>query len=64
MSTKEARKAASAKWDKENMTILGCRVTKKKAAEFKEACSTLGLVPNQVLLTAVNEAIDRIKKEE
>ena len=24
----EARKRANAKWDKENMTILGCRVKK------------------------------------
>ena len=33
----EARKRANAKWDKENMTIIGCKVKKDYAAN-KGAC--------------------------
>lgn len=58
----EAQKAAIAKWSKNNMTSLGCRVTKAKAAKFKEACQKLGLVPNQVILKAVNDTIERAEE--
>ena len=53
----DAQKIASRKWAKENMATLGCKVTKAKAAQFKEACQILGIVPNQVLLRAVDETI-------
>lgn len=55
----EARKKANAKWDKENMTIVGCRITKAKAQEFRDACAALGLVPNQILKQAVDETIKK-----
>ena len=53
----EARKKANVKWDKENMTVVGCRVTRSKAEEFKAACKTLGVVPNQILLRTVDNTI-------
>ena len=55
----EARKRANKKWDKENMTIIGCRVTKAKAQEFKAACAALGLVPNQILKQTIEETIKK-----
>lgn len=55
----EARKKANVKWDKENMTVVGCRVTRSKAEEFKAACKTLGVVPNQILKQAVDETIKK-----
>lgn len=63
MSVNDARKRANAKWDKENMTTLGCRVTKTKAMQFKQACQQLGIVPNAVLLQAVEQTIERAERE-
>ena len=63
MSTKEARKAASARWDKEHMTVLSCKVTKVKATEFREACKKLEVVPNQVFRQAIDQVIENAKKE-
>ena len=45
----EARKRANAKWDKENMTIIGCKVKKDYAARFRAACVAAGTTPNAVL---------------
>ena len=60
----DAQKLASKKWSKENMATLGCKVTKVKAAQFKEACQKLGTVPNQVLLQAVDETIKKAECQE
>ncbi len=59
MPTSDAQKKASAKWDRENMTIVACRVTRSKAERFRAACKALGTVPNQVLLKAVDETINQ-----
>lgn len=52
-------RTAQKKWDRENMTVVGCRITKAKAQEFKEACAALGLVPNQVIKQAIEETIKK-----
>ena len=59
MSVNESKKKANAKWDKQNMTTVGCKVTKEKAAQFKAACEKLGIVPNQVFLQAINTVIEK-----
>ena len=59
----EAKKSAIARWDKEHMTTVGCRVTKEKAAEFKAACETLGVRPNTVIRQAVDQTIAEAKKD-
>ena len=59
MSVSDAQKAASAKWDKANMTILACRVTKAKAEKFKSVCKAQGLTPNAVLLKCVDHEIEK-----
>lgn len=43
------------KWDKENMTILGCRVKKEYAAKFRAACAAQGTTPNAVLKQAADD---------
>lgn len=52
-------RSAQKKWDKANMTVVGCRITKAKAQEFRDACAALGLVPNQILKQAVDETIKK-----
>ena len=59
----ESRKKANIKWDKANMTVVGCRITRTKAQEFKEACAALGTVPNQILQEAVNRIIAEAEKK-
>lgn len=51
----EARKRANAKWDKENMTILGCKVKKEYAAKFRAVCAAQGTTPNAVLKQAADD---------
>lgn len=59
MPISDAQKVASAKWDRQNMTTIGCRITKQKAAQFKEACQKLDTVPNRVLLKAIDDTIEK-----
>ena len=63
MPISEARKLANRKWDKENMTQIACRLTKKKATLFKEACQEIGIVPNRVLLNAIDRTIEEAEKK-
>ena len=51
----EARKRANAKWDKENMTIIGGKVKKDYAARFRAACVAAGTTPNAVLKQAADD---------
>lgn len=59
----EAQKAAAKKWDQENMTRLSCKVTKEKAARFKQICINQGTNTNAVLLAYVNEFIRMYESE-
>ena len=49
----EARKRANAKWDKENMVVLACKVKRETAEQFKAACAAQGTTSNAVLQRAV-----------
>ena len=51
----EKKKASNAKWDKENMTTLACRVKKEYAAKFRAACAAQGTTPNAVLKQAADD---------
>lgn len=57
MPLSEARKAANARWDKENMTTLGCKVKKEEAAAFKEYAAQRGKTSNTILKEYVFECI-------
>lgn len=49
----DAQKKASAKWDKENMVVLACKVKRETAEKFKTACAAQGTTSNAVLQQAV-----------
>ena len=49
MAIAESRKRANAKWDKENMTTLGCKIKRNQAAAFKAYCENQGSTSNTVL---------------
>lgn len=64
MAVSEAKRRANDKWDAANMTILACRVTKKKAEAFRQACKAAGTNPNAVLLETVNKFLEEHPYEE
>lgn len=49
MAPRESQKRASLKWDKENMSVVGCKVKKVQASAFKAYCETQGSTSNTVL---------------
>lgn len=49
MATSAAQKKASAKYQKENIASLACRVKKEQAEKFKLYCENLGKTSNAVL---------------
>ena len=63
MAPSDAHKKASQKWDKENMTVLGCKVKKDQAAAFKEYCAGQGKTSNTVLKEYVLDCIGEESKK-
>lgn len=57
MSPTEAQKRASAKYQRENISSLACRVKKEQAEKFKEYCIGQGKTSNAVLRDYVLECI-------
>lgn len=57
MTLSEARKKANAKWDKENMSTLSCKVKKDEAEAFKAKCAEDGKTINTVLRNFVHSFI-------
>ena len=57
MAATEAQKRASAKYQRENISSLACRVQKEQADKFKEYCSSKGKTSNAVLRNYVLECI-------
>ena len=55
--TSEAQKRARDKWDRENMTVLTCKVTKRKADEFAAAFQRAGVSKSSVIVKAVDNFI-------
>lgn len=58
MGISEKKKKSNAKWDKENMTVLACKVRKEVADKFKAACAAEDTTSNAVLQQAVRDYID------
>lgn len=54
-----AQKKASAKWDKENMVVLACKVKREMAEQFKTACAEQGTTSNAVLQQAVKAYLEK-----
>lgn len=57
MSPTEAQRRASAKYQRENIASLACRVKKDQAEKFKEYCTGLGKTSNAVLKDYVLDCI-------
>jgi len=57
MAPSESQKRASLKWDKENMTTLGCKIRREHAVAFKAYCKKHGKTSNTVLKDYVLECI-------
>lgn len=60
----EARKRANAKWDKENMVVLACKVKRETAEQFKAACAAQGTTSNAVLQQAVKAYLEQTPAQE
>ena len=60
----EARKRANAKWDKENMVVLACKVKRETAEQFKAACAAQGTTSNAVLQQAVKAYLQQAPAQE
>lgn len=57
----EARKRANLKWDKENMTILACRVRKDYAEQVKAKALKNGDTVNGIIRKALDDYMAREK---
>ena len=57
MPVSEAQKKSRDKWDRENMTTLGCKVKKEDAAAFRAFAKEQGKTTNTVLKEYVQECI-------
>ena len=57
MAPSDAQKKASAKYQKENIASLACRVKKEQAEKFKAYCAEQGKTSNAVLREYVLECI-------
>lgn len=58
-----AKRANNNKWDAENMTVLGCKVRRDLAEEFKAACKARGTSPNAVFRAAIDRFIEEAPAE-
>lgn len=57
----ENQKKSRNKWDAANMTVLGCKIRKEKAEEFKSVCKAAGTTPNAVFTAAINAFLEKEK---
>ena len=59
-----AKRASNNRWDKENMTILACKVRKDYADTVKQQASKRGTSVNAVLLNAVSDFMGKSEYDE
>ena len=60
----ENKRKSNLKWDRENMTTLGCRVRVTKADEFKAVCRIIGTTPNEVFRRAMDKVLEDYHNKE
>lgn len=58
----EAQKKAAAKYHKENIASIACRVKKEQAEQFKAYCESVGKTSNAVLKEFVLSCIEGEEK--
>lgn len=59
MPVPRKKRASNAKWDKENMITLGCKVYRYQAERFKEIASAQGKTSNALLKEYVLSILDK-----
>lgn len=57
----KAKRASNNRWDKENMSVLTCKMRNETAASFRAACKLVGTTPNAVFRAAAEDLIERVK---
>lgn len=57
LAPSDAQKRASAKYQRENIASLACRVKKEQAEKFKTYCTEIGKTSNAVLRDYVLDCI-------
>lgn len=57
MPVSDKKKASNARWDKENMITLGCKVKRTQAAAFKAYAAQQGKTGNTLLKEYVLQCI-------
>ena len=55
MALTEAKRKANNKYIAKNMTVLGCKIRKDKAEEFKKMCQDAGTTPNAIFSKAIDD---------
>ncbi len=63
MPVSEIQKKARNKWDAANMTVVGCKIRKDRAEEFKAACKEAGTTPNAVFQEAIEKFMQKKNPE-
>lgn len=64
MALPESRRRANDRWDKENMSILSCKVKKSEADAFRARATDEGMAANAVLARFVREYIEMEDRKE
>lgn len=54
----ESRKKANAKWDKDNMTVLGCKVRKDYADRVRAAAASQGDTVNAIIKRSLDAYLE------
>ena len=54
----DAQKKASAKWDKENMIVVGPKLKRSYAADFRAMCEAVGTTPSAVIRKAIDDFME------
>ena len=62
MPRSEAKRRADNKYNLAHYTVLGCKMKKTEAEEFKQACRDTGTSPNAVFRKAVAEFMNNTQK--
>lgn len=57
----KAKRASNNRWDKENMSVLTCKMRNETAANFRAACKLVGTTPNAVFRAAAEDLIEQVK---
>lgn len=60
----EAQRRAENKYAKKNLVVLGCKMRKEYAEQFKSACYSAGTTPNAVFTAAAADFMEQHENKE